>query len=660
MNVFLGLADWLDDRTGYRKMVHESLYENIPGGSRWIYVTGSMLVCAFVTQLITGLFLWMFYSAGSQNAWESVYWIQNHVQGGWLLRGVHHYMAQGMVVLLPLHLLQVVLCRAYVKPREINYWLGLVLMLLTLALGLTGYLLPWDQKGYWATKVATELMSLPPGGAHIQKLVVGGQDYGHYTLTRFFAMHAGVLPVLLIAVLGLHVAMFRKHGITAIGAKARPAEYFWPGQVLKDAVACLLLVGVVVGLVVWRGAELGPPAEPTESYGAARPEWYYLFLFQLLKHAPTEFVGAIVIPAVAMGFLFLLPLIAKVKFGHVVNVVVLLCLLIGAGYLTAEAVYHDNYRDWSRAEPPAGNARALYHDRLNASDDFHRARGLAEDEYARIRELIDFYGMPREGATLGLVRNDPEIQGPRIFKRNCASCHSYLGLDGHGIPGTRPERREDGSVDEDRPILGAPNLYGFASRGWLTGLLDPQRLISSDYFGLTAHARQKEGAYKPGGMVEFVHDNLKELSDEKKTQLDELIAALSAQASLESQRADDQKDLAEGRLARGKIAINETFGCTNCHQFHDQGDLGSAPDLTGYGSADWLRAFISHPSHERFYPGTNPDDPAFNDRMPNFASSDDPGQNQLSGHDVEMLVRWLRGDAKDLKRWEELRASASQ
>src|SRR5918992_1018239 len=122
------LDAWLDSRTDYRELLDLVLYEPIPGGSRWIYVTGSMLVCAFVTQVVTGMFLWMWYSPGSQNAWESVYYIQNVVQGGWLLRGVHHYMAQAMVVLLPFHFLQVVLCRAYLAPREINYWLGLILM----------------------------------------------------------------------------------------------------------------------------------------------------------------------------------------------------------------------------------------------------------------------------------------------------------------------------------------------------------------------------------------------------------------------------------------------------------------------------------------------------------------------------------------------------
>ena len=250
--LFQRLGEWLDERSGWQAALNEALYENIPGGSRWIYVTGSMLVLAFVTQVVTGVFLWMFYSASSHTAYESVYWIQNEISGGWFLRGVHHYMSQMMVVLLAVHLLQVVLCRAYVKPRELNYWSGLVLMLLVLAFGLTGYLLPWDQKGYWATKVATELVSLSPiGGGQLQKLAVGGSEYGHYTLTRFFTLHAGVIPGLLVLLLVLHVTLFRRHGITSVSRKIRQDETFWPSQVFKDAAACaaMLLVVVVLSLI---------------------------------------------------------------------------------------------------------------------------------------------------------------------------------------------------------------------------------------------------------------------------------------------------------------------------------------------------------------------------------------------------------------------------
>lgn len=124
------------------------------------------------------------------------------MDGGWLLRGIHHYTAQMMVVLLALHLMQVVIDGAYRPPREINFWLGLILMKIVLGLALTGYLLPWDQKGFWATQVATKIAGIVPlVGPWMQQAIVGGKEYGHHTLTRFFALHAGVLPGLLIAFL---------------------------------------------------------------------------------------------------------------------------------------------------------------------------------------------------------------------------------------------------------------------------------------------------------------------------------------------------------------------------------------------------------------------------------------------------------------------------
>ena len=173
------LLDWLDDRTGYRDLAREALYERIPGGARWRYVWGSTLVFAFVTQMITGIFLWMCYSPSSRTAWESVYYIQYEMTGGWLLRGIHHYMAQMMVVLMVIHLLQVVIDGAYRAPREFNFWLGLILMMIVFGLGLTGYLLPWDQKGYWATAVATNIAGIVPViGGSLQKIVVGGSEYG--------------------------------------------------------------------------------------------------------------------------------------------------------------------------------------------------------------------------------------------------------------------------------------------------------------------------------------------------------------------------------------------------------------------------------------------------------------------------------------------------
>ena len=241
-----------------------ALYESIPGGARWRYVWGSTLTFAIGVQFITGFVLWAAYSPNAAGAWESVYYIQTQMWGGWVVRGIHHYTAQVTIVLLALHLLQVVVDGAYRAPREVNFWFGLALLFVVLGLSLTGYLLPWDQKGYWATKVATSIAAISPViGPALQQALVGGAEYGHHTLTRFFALHAGLLPAALMGLIAAHVYLFRRHGVTVKKPVKGPDGQFWPDQVLRDAIACLAVMAVVLGLVFWRsGAHLGAPADP--------------------------------------------------------------------------------------------------------------------------------------------------------------------------------------------------------------------------------------------------------------------------------------------------------------------------------------------------------------------------------------------------------------
>ncbi|MGE5195342.1 MAG: cytochrome b, partial [Deltaproteobacteria bacterium] len=406
------ILHWLDDRTGYKSLLHEALYERIPGGARWRYVWGSTLVFAFMTQVVTGLFLWMAYSPSSQTAWESVYFIQYEMQFGWLLRGIHHFTAQAMVVLLALHLMQVIIDGAYKAPREVNFWLGLILMQIVLGLSLTGYLLPWDQKGYWATKVATNIAaSVPVVGPSIQRLAVGGATYGHHTVTRFFALHAGLLPALLVGFLGLHIYVFRRHGITVKNPIHAPDTTFWPDQVLKDAVACLAVLATVLFFATHgftkfgpeAGAELGAPANPAEQYGAARPEWYFLFLFQFLKYFPreTEIYGAVVIPGAVFTGMILMPFIGRWKLGHSFNIFYMACLFAGIGYLTYAA------REEDKADPT-----------------YQTAVKDAEEKVHRVVELIHGpSGIGVSGAR-ALLENDPKTRGPEVFARNCGVCHS--------------------------------------------------------------------------------------------------------------------------------------------------------------------------------------------------------------------------------------------
>ncbi|HTU59607.1 MAG TPA: cytochrome b N-terminal domain-containing protein, partial [Polyangiales bacterium] len=148
------VGDWLDERTGYRSLIAHALDEDIEGGARFIYVFGSALLVIFTCQVVTGLLLMATYTPAVNGAWSSVFFVQHKVSGGWFVRGLHAYGAQAMIVVLGMHLLQVTIYGAYRKPREVTWWFGLALLGIVSGLALTGYLLPWDQKGYWATKVA--------------------------------------------------------------------------------------------------------------------------------------------------------------------------------------------------------------------------------------------------------------------------------------------------------------------------------------------------------------------------------------------------------------------------------------------------------------------------------------------------------------------------
>src|SRR5262245_59571413 len=392
------LANWPDHRTGYRKLVEALLIEHIPGGAKWRYVWGSTLLFVFVVQLVTGVLLMTAYSPGSNSAWASVYFIQYQMDYGWLIRGLHHFGSQTMVVLLGLHMLEVVIAGAQLPPREVNWWLGLGLLGTVLGQSLTGYLLPWDQKGYWATQVATNIAgNMPVLGPWIQKIVIGGPEYGNHTLTRFFTLHVGVLPLVTVVLIILHLVVFRRHGVTT-PANARGEGWFWPEQAFRDLVVSLLIFGIMLGLVVWGhghdvvapadpaaeaassgstgqsdqgvlsrqwtkwshasqvdwnhagqaglGANIDAPADPaTESY-PARPEWYFLFLFQSLKYFPGawEIVGTVVIPMAVGGLLFILPLLGYGRmrpFGWVVGILVVGGVLLSAAVLTFVALRDD-------------------------------------------------------------------------------------------------------------------------------------------------------------------------------------------------------------------------------------------------------------------------------------------------------------------------------
>ena len=607
------LTDWFDDRVGYRSLLNEALYEPIPGGARWRYVWGSTLVFTFVVQVITGLCLWTAYSPSVQHAWESVYYIQNIMFLGNIIRGVHHYAAQAMVVLMAIHLMQVIIDGAYRAPREVNFWMGLILMQIVLGLALTGYLLPWDQKGYYATQVATKIMGATPVvGAQLQELVQGGPQYGHHTLTRFFAMHAGLLPALLVVCLAIHIYVFRRHGITVAKPEKGPTGVFWPDQILMDSVACLGVLAVLLALAVFRGAELSAPADPSEAYSAARPEWYFLFLFRFLKFEAVEHFGlafgAIYVPGAIMGLIFLMPFIGWWKTGHRINVAFMWLLMTGIVALTGLAFWEDS-----------------------TNEDHQAAVAEAERDAHRILELANQPSkIPVTGAVT-LLREDPFTQGPRLFAKHCSSCHHYNGHDGRGRIVREMNAEEKYVVAKPT----APDLGDLGSRQWM-------RNIVVDFESHFAPLRNAAWFGNEEG-IDPSESEMNDWSGDRET----LLAATNA---------DSLKAVVEymvARAGRGDLKPDPTLveqgkaialdgdwaeggsSCTDCHDtmgdaFADTGDGdGSYPDIAEYLSEAWLKAFIRNPGSDQFYSDRN--------HMPAYA-------DKMTDEELDLLVKWLRSD----------------
>ena len=620
------LINWLDNRTGLKKLMHEALYENIPGGSRWRYVWGSTLVFTFTIQVITGLFLWTAYSPSTTTAWESVYYIQHHMQFGWLVRGLHHFSAQAMTVLLALHLMQVVIDGAYKAPREINFWLGLILMQIVLGLGLTGYLLPWDQKGYYATQVSTEIMGATPVvGLQLQQLAQGGPQYGHHTLTRFFAMHAGILPATLMAFLVLHIAVFRRHGIHVPDKDRAPETTFWPDQVLKDGIACLAVLATVLALTIFKGAELAAPADPSEAYSAARPEWYFLFLFQFLRFEWVEHqglaFGAIYLPGALMAVLVAMPILGRWRAGHVFNVVFLMLMMLGIVGLTAMALKND------AADP-----------------DFIAAVQQAHDDSIRVEKLAERpAGIPLEGA-VSLLRADPQSQGPRLFARNCAPCHRYDGHDGTGREVVKVVKKDDGTKERVKENATATDLGKFGSPEWIKAVITDFKGTFTDLENVKdkndkTKVAESSKHFLEGEMALWSTSHAQHWRvEENKQALSDLAAFLSSQSQRKGAPGISDEAPKRGRqiFETGKLPVGAFDSkCIDCHSLQPigedmlLGEVGAGPSLTSYGGDRWLREFLSNPGHEKFY-GSNNAMPAFGER--------------LTEKELDLLVRWMVGD----------------
>lgn len=309
---------WLDDRIG-GEMLRSWLREKTVPVHRhtvWYYF-GGMTLFLFVIQAFTGILLLLYYRPTAESAFESVQFIMAEVRFGWLIRSLHSWSANLMILTLFIHMASVYLTRAYRKPRELTWLSGVALLIIALGFGFSGYLLPWNKLAFFATQVGTEIVAnVPVIGSFLLTFLRGGENVTGATLTRFFGFHVAVLPALTTAVLGGHILLVQLHGMSA------PAEFtgdrkmsFFPNFLLRDIVGWLIALGTLAALAAIFPWELGEKADPfAPAPKGIRPEWFFVWMFQTLKIVPAH-IGAFEGEQLAIaGFGLLLILIAAVPF----------------------------------------------------------------------------------------------------------------------------------------------------------------------------------------------------------------------------------------------------------------------------------------------------------------------------------------------------------
>jgi ubiquinol-cytochrome c reductase cytochrome b subunit len=435
------LINWLDQRTGLPSQIKTFLTEDVPGGASYWYVFGSATLFAMILQYVTGIFLTFYYAPSSATAWESTKYIYDHVPLGWFVLSLHYWGATAMIALLFMHLLQVLIWGSYKAPREIMWVVGILMLVFTLVLGLTGYLLPWDMNAYFASQVAINIASsVPIIGEPTQQFLSGGAGMGTLTINRFHGLHVWLMPALLILLVAWHLVIFRHNGSAGppvdTDLKKLPQGRFWPNQMFMDAMASFIVFIVMVALSIFAAPPLDAKADPTQTF-IAYPAWYFLALYGLLRiagGAPESIVpianlfATVIIPGGLVTLLILLPWIDRnpsraLRRRPWILGLTTISVLVAVGLsVYSQLAIMKEVSDAGQNKPPAAAA----------------APGSQGGSLPA--------GAPAGGGTGQLGGSE---KGAKVYANNCAGCH---GASGQGTPGTFP------------PLAGNPDVTGDATK----------------------------------------------------------------------------------------------------------------------------------------------------------------------------------------------------
>lgn len=334
MTLLKRMYDWIDVRLGARELVDKELFGYLlPRNINVWYSMGSILLFIFAFQVVTGILLLIFYVPDSEKAFGSVTHIMNNVPFGWLIRMCHVVGSNMMVLVLLFHMISVLFMGSYKRPRELNWLTGFIIFNLVMGISLTGYLLPWSQLSFWATTVATNSVgTIPVVGQYLVEFLRGGKLVGPATLGRFYALHVAVIPLTIAALVGLHLFLLERIGVSTppFGLKDTKNNWqgdtfrydghpdgipFFPNYALQDLTSIAVYLAFFLAIVFFDPYLFFPKdafiaANPYQTPAHIKPEWYFLANYQTLKIFPSEFLG-LAVQGVAMTFLALLPFIDR-------------------------------------------------------------------------------------------------------------------------------------------------------------------------------------------------------------------------------------------------------------------------------------------------------------------------------------------------------------
>ena len=331
-SVIKNAYSWLNDRFQLDNLISFMKKKEVPlyRGTIWYYFGGISLLL-FIIQVVTGMLLLLYYKGSAELAFESVQFISAKVKFGWLIRSIHSWSSNLMILAVLIHMFSVFFTKAYKKPREMTWYSGFILLVLALAFGFTGYLLPWNELSLFATKVGTDIpKAIPLVGNFIMNILRGGEEVTGATLSRFFGFHVALLPGIFTVILTLHLIFIQRQGMSApenwdeLPEKSKKKIPFFPNFLIRDLLLWLIIINVLSILAVFFPWELGTKADELAPAPAGiKPEWYFLFMFQTLKIIPSQVfiidgeVLGVLLFSIAGLLWFLVPLWdRKTKFGE--------------------------------------------------------------------------------------------------------------------------------------------------------------------------------------------------------------------------------------------------------------------------------------------------------------------------------------------------------